>query len=179
MSDTQKKYDKAIAEILRAVKRGEKEKMDELFTRTFNHFYGYALMRVWDRSRAEDAVMAMYENVMKYIGSYNAEDDGTGWMFKTLDHIIYEINKEISEQTANECAEGDTEYNGVSLEEMYETLGLDIAVNGMDGIDRKLLYMYYFERRTIVEIAQMAELSKSAVHKRLRQIIKKLKNFLT
>ena len=71
--------------------------MDDLFNRTYNHFYGYAHVKLRDKHKAEDAVMTMYENVMKYIDSFDIDKGGSGWMFTILNRIIYKINAEEKE----------------------------------------------------------------------------------
>lgn len=151
--------------------------MDELFTKTFNHFYGYALVKLWDKSKAEDAVMTMYENIMKYIDSFDADKGGPGWMFTILKRIIYKINLEYRELLQNEVSISDEQYTK-DLDRMYEAIGLSDAVSDLDDKDKNIVFMYYFERRTLEEIAEQLDISTSAVHKRKQQIMKKMKKFL-
>lgn len=151
--------------------------MDELFNRTFNHFYGYALVKVWDKSKAEDAVMSMYENIMKYIDSFDADKGGSGWMFAILNRIIYKLNYEEIELQKIERSITDELYLK-DLDHMYEELGLANAVSELDDIDKQIVFLYYFERRTLEEIANIFGLSTSAIHKRKQQIVKTLRKFL-
>lgn len=202
MRYVRKNRKKAITKILNGVKRGEKNKMDELFKLTFNHFYGYAHVKLWDKSKAEDAVMSMYENVMKYIGSFDGDRDGYTWMYTIISRIIYKLNAEALttgqyEQLATEddmdLADINNMYDApglsggvtymsdidlAAINRMYETLGLSEGVAYMDDIDRKIVYLYYFEQRTLEETAAALDLSVSAVHKRKQQILKSLKKYL-
>ena len=150
--------------------------MDELFTETFNHFYGYALVKLWNKSQAEDAVMMMYESIMKYIDTFDADKGGLGWMFTILNRIIYNLNSEEKNIRQHEVA-SDTPLLS-DIDEMYETIGLRDAVEELDAVEKEIVFMYWFERRTLDEIAEHLTLSTSAVHKRKQQILKKLKKFL-
>ena len=177
MSHDRKKFNQTITKILNSVKRGDKNKMDELFNITFNHFYGYALVKLWNKSQAEDAVMSMYENIMKYIDSFDADKGGAGWMFTILNRIIYNLNAEEKELQQYERTISEGQYIK-DLDQMYETIGLTDAVSDLDDIDKNIVFMYYFERRTLEEIAEALGISTSAVHKKKQQILKKMKKFL-
>ena len=177
MAYDRKKFDEAVTKTLYSVKRGNKDGMDELFNNTFNHFYGYALVKLRDKAKAEDAVMTMYENVMKYIDSFDADKSGSGWMFTILKRIIYKINLEDKESLQRELPITDDSYL-VDLNQMYETIELSNAVSGLDDVDKRIVFMYYFERMTLDESAETLGLSISAIHKRKQQILKKFRKFL-
>lgn len=150
--------------------------MDELFTKTFNHFYGYALFKLKDEKKAEDAVMDMYEKVMRYIGSFNAEKNGMGWMFAILDNIIKNIFVKEKKIKEHETPLIDENISGAELNQMYDKMGLSEVLSNLDDTDRKIIFRYCFERRTLSEIAKSFGLSTSAVHKRIRQIKEKIKS---
>ena len=177
MANDRKKFNQTITKILKSVKRGDKSKMDELFSKTFNHFYGYALVKLWNKDKAEDAVMTMYENVMKYISSFDPSKGGIGWMFTILSRIIFNLNAEDRDLRQHEQSITDENYI-VNLNRMYETINLADTVSGLDATERKFVFLYYFERRTLNEIADMLDISVSAAHSRKKQIIQKLKEFL-
>lgn len=177
MAHDRKKFNQTITKILNSVKRGNKDKMDELYNMTFNHFYGYALVKLWNKSQAEDAVMAMYENIMKYLDSFDAEKGGIGWMFTILKRIIYKLNHEEKELQHYERPITDEQYLK-DLDQMYEIVGLTDAVSDLDSTDKNIVFMYYFERRTLDEIAETLELSTSAVHKRKQHILKNFRSLL-
>ena len=176
MAHNRRNDNKEITKILHSVKCGNKGKMDELFTETFNHFFGYALVKLWNKSQAEDAVMMMYESIMKYIDTFDAEKGGLGWMFTILNRIIYNLNSENRKIRQHEVALGIPLLS--DIDEMYETIGLRDAGEELDNVDKEIVFMYWFERRTLDEIAEHLTLSTSAVHKRKQQILKKLKKFL-
>ncbi|MCH5162637.1 MAG: sigma-70 family RNA polymerase sigma factor [Clostridiales bacterium] len=170
-----KNYNKLITKILNRVKHGNTAAMTELFDKTYNHFCGIALVKIWDKSKAEDAVMSMYENIMKYIESFDAKKGGVGWMFTILSRIIYNLNAE--EQAVKQYEQPIIDNNSLDdINLMYETIGLSDFVSELDDEDRKMVFMLYFERRTLSEIADILRLSTSAVHKRKQQILKKLKS---
>ncbi|WP_438848533.1 RNA polymerase sigma factor [Anaerocaecibacter muris] len=177
MENDRKKLNASINKILKCIKNGDKNKMDELFLKSFNHFYAYALYRTYNKTKAEDAVMGMYENVLKYIDSFDPDKGGAGWMFKILNSLIYkskyaENNQKSHEQTITE------DIDIPKLNDVCETIGLKDAFSTLCDIDKKIIYLYYFEQRTLNEIADTVKLSVSAVHKRLKQSLKSLKKFL-
>lgn len=177
MAHDRKKLNQTVTKILNSVKHGNTEKMDELYNMTFNHFYGYALVKLWNKSHAEDAVMSMYENIMKYLDSFDADKGGIGWMFTILKRIIYKLNYEEKELQQYERQITDEQYLK-DLDQMYETVGLADAVSNLDSIDKKIVFMYYFERRTLDEIAETLGLSTSAIHKRKQHILDNFRNNL-
>lgn len=177
-----KNYTKTVNKLLYSIKRGDKRKMDDLFDVTFNHFYGYAYVKTYDKSKAEDAVMEMYARVLKYIDSFDPKKDGTGWMFFTLKNIIYDMNSEETEKRSYEQPIFDDdkseacEVAAVSdIDDMYDSLGLAHIMAELDDTDRRITYLYFFERMTLDEIGKIMQLSLSAVHYRKQQIIKNFK----
>lgn len=175
MSNVPQNKNTEITKLLNAVKNGDKSKMDELFTETYNHFYGYALIKIWDKTKAEDAVMAMYENVMKYIDSFDASKNGMGWMFIILKRIIISLNTEDS--AARQYEQSIDDVYLAEIDKVYEIMGMSAAISHIDEIDKKIVFMYFFERFTLTEIAEKLGCSVSAVHKRKEQAIKILKKF--
>lgn len=177
MENDREKFNVSINKILKCVKNGNKNKMDELFLKSFNHFYAYALYRTYNKTRAEDAVMGMYENILKYIDSFDPDKGGVGWMVKILNRVIYNLNSDEFDKKKHEQAIED-DINATQLNDIYETIGLAEAVSDLSDSDKQIVFLYYFERRTLNEIANKVKLSSSAVHKRLQQILKKLKKVL-
>ncbi|WP_338022266.1 sigma-70 family RNA polymerase sigma factor [Anaerocaecibacter muris] len=177
MENDREKFNVSINKILKCVKNGDKNKMDELFLKSFNHFYAYALYRTYNKTRAEDAVMGMYENILKYIDSFDPDKGGVGWMVKILNRVIYNLNSDEFDKKKHEQAIED-DINATQLNDIYETIGLAEAVSDLSDSDKQIVFLYYFERRTLNEIANKVKLSSSAVHKRLQQILKKLKKVL-
>ncbi len=177
MENDREKFNVSINKILKCVKNGDKNKMDELFLKSFNHFYVYALYRTYNKTRAEDAVMGMYENILKYIDSFDPDKGGVGWMVKILNRVIYNLNSDEFDKKKHEQAIED-DINATQLNDIYETIGLAEAVSDLSDSDKQIVFLYYFERRTLNEIANKVKLSSSAVHKRLQQILKKLKKVL-
>lgn len=177
MENDREKFNVSINKILKCVKNGDKNKMDELFLKSFNHFYVYALYRTYNKTRAEDAVMGMYENILKYIDSFDPDKGGVGWMVKILNRVIYNLNSDEFDKKKHEQAIED-DINATQLNDIYETIGLAEAVSDLSDSDKQIVFLYYFERRTLNEIANKVKLCSSAVHKRLQQILKKLKKVL-
>ena len=177
MENDREKFNVSINKILKCVKNGDKNKMDELFLKSFNHFYAYALYRTYNKTRAEDAVMGMYENILKYIDSFDPDKGGVGWMVKILNRVIYNLNSDEFDKKKHEQAIED-DINATQLNDIYESIGLAEAVSDLSDSDKQIVFLYYFERRTLNEIANKVKLSSSAVHKRLQQILKKLKKVL-
>lgn len=171
MENDREKFNVSINKILKCVKNGDKNKMDELFLKSFNHFYAYALYRTYNKTRAEDAVMGMYENILKYIDSFDPDKGGVGWMVKILNRVIYNLNSDEFDKKKHEQAIED-DINATQLNDIYETIGLAEAVSDLSDSDKQIVFLYYFERRTLNEIANKVKLSSSAVHKRLQQILK-------
>lgn len=179
MDNARKTYNKAITKLLKGVKLGDKSKMDELFTKTANHFYGYALFKLRDEEKAKDAVMDMYENVMKYIKSFNAGKNGMGWMFTILNNIIKEVFRKENRIKEYEIPLIDENISIAELNQMYDNMGLSEAVSNLDDAERKIIFLHFYECRTLSEIAKLFGLSTSAIHKRVLKIEEKLKNFFT
>ncbi len=175
MDNASKTYHKTITKILKCVKLGDKSKMDELFTKTANHFYGYALFKLRDEEKAKDAVMDMYENVLKYIKSFNAGKNGMGWMFTILNNIIKEVFRKENRIKEYEIPLIDENISVTELNRMFDNMGLTEAISSLDDAERKFVFWHYYERRTLSEIAKLVGLSTSAVHKRLLRIEEKLR----
>lgn len=171
------KYAKDVNRLLKAIKKGDTSKFDQLFECTANHLIGVARYYLMNKSYYDDVVADVYGRVLMYIQSYDENQDGYNWLCKITENVAYDYNEiyskelSISELNSNQRAEQDLRF-----EDAY--LDLSRAFDMLDPDSRELLYKHFFFGRSYGELAKEYKVTKNAIKKRVDRILNKIKKFI-
>ncbi len=170
------KYAKEVNKYLCKIKKGDMSQMKELFNLTANHLRVVAQIYLHNKSNCDDVVSEVYTRVFKYISSFDSKKDGYNWLCKITERVAYSFN-------AKENVFNDVPIETVKIE--YDELGkiedqidLSDALNKLDKEDKAIVIMYYYLGYTLEGIGHSFGKNKVYVHKRIKRILKKLKNIL-
>ncbi len=171
------KYLGQVNRCLMRIKQGDESRYRELFDLTFNHLKGIAKMYLCNKSYCDDVVMETYERVMKYINTFDERQNGYNWLCQITKRVAYATNsenrifdnaKEIEETDICDDFFGKTD----------QSLELGNIIDKLDPEDKTIVISYYYLDMTYEEIGKKMGKTKSAVHKRLKIVLRKLKKKL-
>ncbi len=170
-------FSKDVNRCLTKIKKGDSSEFKELFDLTYNHLTVVAKLYLINKSYCDDVVMEAYERVLKYIDSFDSDKDGYNWLCKIAQTVAYGFNKKET-------------YNSAYLQDVNEIKAQDItfaldeksdlskAIACLDDESRTIIIGYYYLGETYDMIGAKLNITKSAVSKKMKLILKKLKNFL-
>lgn len=171
------KYDKDVNRLLKAIKKGDTSKFDQLFECTANHLVGVARYYLVNKSYHDDVVADVYERILKYIHSYDESQDGYNWMCKITENVAHDYNEiyskelALSELDSNQRAGADLRFDDAYLD-------LSRAFDTLDPDSRELLYQHFFFDRSYGELAKEYKVTKNAIKKRVDRILNKIRKFI-
>ena len=175
------KYSESVSATLTAIKnskiRSKREKLIEnLLNMTLNHFDRVARFKLADLLYLDDVLSMMYRKAILYIDSYDGVSNGYGWMYTILVKTIYTVNLAVKkyrdhEVCIDDIVEPSANDNGVLR------VGIMLALESADEIDRDIILMYYYEDMSIREIGEKLNLSKSAISYRKTRAEQHIKYF--
>ena len=114
---------------------GKKESaLDELFELTKKDLYVVACSYLYDKSKAEDVLSDSYLKVVKSAASFDRKQNGYNWLYEIVKNTALNQNNEF-------------------VESLCDRLMVEQALNGLSEEEKRIIYEYFFERKTVKEIA--------------------------
>ena len=164
---------KDVNKILIKIKKGEERSKNVLFEMTYNHLKVIAYPYVRNKADVEDVLVEAYLKIFRYISSFDPKQDGYNWMCKVVQNVARDFDKNVFEEVSLEALEPNS--HTIDLEEMIATKDeIQRWLQPYSERDRKMMYLRFWENRTIEEIADVLGMKKSNVHKRISKILKEI-----
>lgn len=164
---------KDVNKVLIKIKKGDEESKNVLFEKTYNHLKSIAYPYVRNKADVEDVLIEAYLRIFQYVATFDPNKDGYNWMCKIVQNVARDWDKNFFQNVPLE----DVEQN-VPIIEMEEMIVMRDEVQRLlqpySERDRKMMYLRFWENRTIEEIARSLEMKKSNVHKRISKILKEI-----
>ena len=159
----------------------------ELFQRYTHMLYGVCLKYLKDEEKAKDAVMAVFEKVLKDLKRHEVDTFRT-WVYSVAkNHCLMDLRKEKSLRPHREGYEAfmkeiveneDAEHlNGVSQVEMDRRL--ESAIESLKEEQKKCIRLFYFEKRSYEDIVDTTDFTYKEVKSHLQNAKRNLKIRLT
>ena len=164
---------KDVNQVLIKIKKGDEESKNVLFEMTYNHLKSIAYPYVRNKADVEDVLIEAYLRIFQYVATFDPNKDGYNWMCKIVQNVARDWDKSFFKGVSLE----DVEQN-VPIIEMEETIAMQDEVQRLlqpySERDRKMMYLRFWENRTIEEIAKSLGMGKSNVHKRISKILEEI-----
>ena len=164
---------KDVNQVLIKIKKGDEESKNVLFEKTYNHLKSIAYPYVRNKADVEDVLIEAYLRIFQYVATFDPNKDGYNWMCKIVQNVARDWDKSFFKGVSLE----DVEQN-VPIIEMEETIAMQDEVQRLlqpySERDRKMMYLRFWENRTIEEIAKSLGMGKSNVHKRISKILEEI-----
>lgn len=171
-----------VSKYLKALKKGDHKKLQDLYDITANHLTGVARSCLINKNYSDDVVEDTYIHIWKYISSYDTKQNGYFWILKILRNVVHNYNHidahikevEISSSFEIEIAEDNGTYEDYTgIVELQNDLGK--ALSQLDNEDKRLVYYHFYLGQSYREIAKQTDMKKSTVCYKMRKIIEWLR----
>lgn len=138
----------------------------DLWHKNYRSMRSHAYHQLYNREMAGDAVSEAFTRCIKYMNRTHPKPGA--WLMLTLNNICLEMNiKELRQQMVR------------SPPPQPSDPGLgDLLPSALRGDDAELLTLFYVERRTLAEIADVLHTTPAICKKRLYRARQRLKRFL-
>ncbi|MBQ9542060.1 RNA polymerase sigma factor [Ruminococcus sp.] len=166
---------------------GDRKAFEQLYRQYRDKLYFFVLKNVGSREAAEDVVSETFIDAMQNIGGLKAEEAFGSWLYSIAYRKCIRYNEENS-RTAHFESEEEQE-SVMSDQGLNEPIKLpdDYAVDRhrqaqiKDIIDslspemRSAIILYYYDERSVGEVAKILDISENAVKKRLFDARRKIR----
>lgn len=162
-----------VNKILIKIQNGEEESKNVLFEKTYNHLKRIAYPYVRNKADVEDVLVEAYLRMFQYVATFDPKKDGYNWMCKVVQNAARDWDKDFFQSVSLE----DTQQNiqVMEIEDLIATKDeVERWLQPYSERDRKMIYLRFWENRTIEEIARLLNMKKSNVHKRISKILKEI-----
>ena len=147
----------------------------EFYDATHSALYRYAKGRMGTDNMIEDILQETYYEAYKSREKLKSHPNPVGWLYKTANFIVHNQQRRkdtqvISLELLAETADNLCTYGG------YELIEWKLMVQEMlSETESKLIYLYYYERRSSAEIAALYGITRENVRVKLCRIRRKMK----
>ncbi len=169
---------KLINNYIARIADGDSQALELLFDKTKKYFFVVARSFLDDKSKAEDVLSLAYYKVVVNAKSFKRDTNGYNWMFEIVKNTALNQNKTDRVKSSEPLDESFARPYEV-VDELIDNLALGEAREKLTEEEKKILYAYYYEGKTINEISKALKKPKSTVHYVLKGILAKLKKYLS
>ena len=159
--------------IIRDIQKGDKARFKDLYNLTANHLKVVAYLYAEDKNDVEDIVQETFERAFKYIHTADLKQDGYNWLCKITQNVAMDYRQHIEKVDLDSAF-----FVGEIDEFLIEKSALLYEISKLPQKDRRMINLMYWGNLSIREIAQIVNMSKSYVHKRIHEIEKYLEKKL-
>lgn len=160
------------------VSKNNIESASILYDRYSKRLYNYFVKISFDRDLSQDLLQSTFLRMIKYRHSYQSDKPYQAWIFQIARNVLTDEMKSRKIQTTDHLDVYNMEKE-TSDEESYEKERkekmLHLAMNKLDSESREILVLSRFQGMKYEQIAQVLELTVSAVKVKVHRAIKKLR----
>jgi len=168
--------------LMAAVKGGDLNKASDLYDRYSKRLYNYFVKISLDRDAGYDMMQNTFLRVIKYRHTYREGNPFKAWIFQIArnvfsDHIrknrvLYTDHVDIEQIGDRDLADSDSKSESNHREQL-----LHRSMAKLSDESREILVMSRYQSMKYEEIAQVMELTVSAVKVKVHRAIKKLRDY--
>jgi len=170
-------------EIIQRVKAGETDCFALLVDRYGDRVFSLIFRITGVREDAEELTQDVFLKVYEKIGSYRGDSAFATWLYRiTYNQAISKTRKKkyerpVEDETFFNHTESSTSDHDPEKEKKF--IAIEKALQMLTGQERILIEMYYYQEKSVEELAQISGLSESNVKVRLFRIRKKIYDRIT
>ncbi len=166
-------------ELIRQIKKGSQECLDELIRLYYPAILRYCLWHMPDRESAQDAVQETFLKLARFIGRYEHRGQFRAFLYRIAANTCTDMKRRFfSEEflTAQIIENACYEENGFQLADDRQQLAT--AFCSLEGEAKELVLLKYGQELTLREIAAITGLPLRTVQTRLRRAIRTMRRIL-
>ncbi|MEM9324082.1 MAG: RNA polymerase sigma factor [Bacteroidota bacterium] len=163
------------------IKAGDLEKLNLLYYRYSRRMFGFFYRMTHDGSSSEDLVQNVFMRVLKYKHTYSDTGQFESWLFqlaRNVHHDHYRKSKRYSwQEDMSEWESHLQESNNVETrkEKEEEMSMLMQALDSLSPEKKELIELTRFQRMKYGDVANMLNITESAVKVRVHRVLKELR----
>lgn len=168
-------------ELVRRMQQGDMQAFDTLYERYKDDAYRLACLITGNRTDGEDLAQEAFVACAQSIGSLKDGSKFRPWLLRTLSHAAWKYCRKARRETpVSEFFEGETGESALSaVLRTDEQRRLYAALDTLDEKRRVTVVLYYFDDRSVKEIAQATGVTEGTVKSRLFSARRHLRQALT
>lgn len=156
--------------------------IDEMYELYYSKIYNYVYYRLLNRERTEDVVSSVFVKVVTNWDSYDeSKASFPTWIFKIAQNTLtdyYRTNRPMASTEELEY-EGCIEFEGEGQLEQEETnREVHRILLMLKESEREIIYMKYYQDMKNKQIAELMDMTETAVSTRLSRILLKLREVM-
>ena len=159
----------------------EKQKVDQIITEYLQKIYGFAIKKSHSYDEAEDLcseiTLEVYQSLLKADEIFNIE--GYVWRISEHTYAKYVASKKRHEGVSIDGMEIPYYDDDPWEDRETERLRLRREISFLSGVRRRIVYLFYYENRTIASIAAQLNIPEGTVKWHLNKAKKELKEGIT
>ena len=168
-------------ELVRRIQQGDMQAFDTLYERYKDDAYRLACLITGSRTDGEDLAEEAFVACAQSIGSLKDGSKFRPWLLRTLSRAAWKYCRKAKRETpVSEFFEGETGESALSaVLRTDEQRRLYAALDTLDEKRRVAVVLYYFDDRSVKEIAQATGVTEGTVKSRLFSARRHLRQALT
>lgn len=174
--------------LLQNCQRGDEASLAELVRMYQDRIYRLADRVLGDPAQAEEAAAEVFTKIWFKAESWNRQAAAGTWIYRVAMHAILDYRRRRERWWSRALRlvpgrEGSSRHDPASglaeaEERQAQTQQLRAAVAELTDADRGLIHLYYYEERSLAEIAEIMEVSRDALKMRLARARQRLREKL-
>lgn len=168
--------EKTDEQLMDLVKKGDLDKASALFDRYHIKMYNYFLRMNYNRDISQDLTQNTFHRMLKYRTSFNNHLSFKSWLYRIARNVFIDSKSENEiqfEKIEHYVSENDFTENEQNRKADLEAL--DLALQKLTNEQREIISMSRFQDIKYQEIAEILEISVSAVKVKMHRAMKKLR----
>lgn len=160
--------------------RGDTSSIGILASRHADRLYSMLLSMLQDHDEAKDLTQEVWLKVIKRIGQFRADSKFETWLYRIAynEAIDYLRKKKKAPLRMEEERLGDSDMelddNEGTEEKEYQIEALEAALAKLNAEDRMLVTLFYYDEKSLAEIAEIVNQTEGNCKVRLHRLRKKL-----
>lgn len=171
------KLTKKINHYITKIAHGNIFALEKLFEITKKPFLIVAQSYLTDKSKAEDVLSEAYLKVVKSAASFDKKQNGYNWLYEIVKNTALNQNKKDSYRRYEVLNDNYiSDYD--CIDNLLDKILVNNAIQTLTLIEKRIIYLYFFERKTIREIALLLNKSPTSTFELLHKTLDKIKKNL-
>ena len=154
----------------------------ELVRRHVDFVYSAALRMVCDSHLAEDVTQGVFVALAQNAGQLTDRPVLAGWLHRTAQNLAANtVRSEVRRRAREQEAAAMNQLLATESDATWEIIAphLDAALGELNEVDRDILLLRYFERKSARDMAQILGTSEDAAQKRVSRAMERFREFFS
>lgn len=170
-----------VEKLILMAQKGDRLAFKEIYQLFYKRIYRFIYMNTHDSEKAQDLCQETFIKIWKALPSFSLENGGSlqAYLFRIARNFIidlYRKKKEISLEVIGEIEDNNNIDEKISRE--YDAQRLRKVLLKLEGVDRHVIILRYFEDLSFFEISQALKIKEGALRVRVHRALEKLKKLL-